>query len=74
MLRLTMAVGEDCLIASLRGPNQPYLSGNPATDEIAYNWGTRPHPDVNIPLHHRIVKAVRRLSFAAFQSRPRGRS
>jgi predicted esterase len=53
-----MAVGESCLIASLRGPNQHYLSGSPATDEIGYNWGTRPHPEVNVPLHHRIVKAV----------------
>jgi predicted esterase len=53
-----MAVGESCLIASLRGPNQHYLSGNPATDEIGYNWGTRSHPEINVSLHHRIVKAV----------------
>jgi predicted esterase len=59
MLRLTsMSVGENCLIASLRGPNQHYLSGNLNSDQISYNWGTRPHSDANVPLHHRIVQAV----------------
>lgn len=59
MLRLTtLAVGETCLIASLRAPNQHYLSGNPASDEVGYNWGTRAHPDLNIRLHHDIVRAV----------------
>lgn len=59
MLRLTaMAVGEKRLIASLRAPNQHYLSGNPAAEEIGYNWGTRPHADLNIRLHHDIVRAV----------------
>jgi predicted esterase len=59
MLRLTaMAVGESYLIASLRAPNQHYLSGNPSGEEIGYNWGTRVHPEVNIRLHHDIVRAV----------------
>jgi len=56
MLRLSVAaVGEDCIVASLRGPNQYYTSGSPATEEVAYNWGTRPHGDLNIRLHHEIV-------------------
>lgn len=59
MLRLTtMAVGENCLVASLRGPNQQYTSGDPASDEVGYNWGTRKHPELNILLHHEIVRAV----------------
>jgi predicted esterase len=59
MLRLTLlAVGQDCVIASLRGPNQAYVSGKPGMDEVAYNWGTRPHGDVNIRLHHAILRAV----------------
>lgn len=59
MLRLTaMTVGENCVIASLRGPNQHYLAPTPAGDEVGYNWGTRRHPELNIPLHHEIVRAV----------------
>jgi predicted esterase len=59
MLRLTAAaLGEQCLIASLRAPNQSYLSGNFASSEIGYNWGTRGHPDLNVRLHHEIVAAV----------------
>lgn len=59
MLRLsTPAVGEDCIVASLRGPNQYYVSGNPATEEIGYNWGTRRHPELNIRLHHQMVRAA----------------
>jgi predicted esterase len=59
MLRLSVpAVGEDCIVASLRAPNQAYASGNPATEEVAYNWGTRRHPELNIQLHHDIVRAV----------------
>jgi predicted esterase len=59
MLRLTTpVVGENRLVASLRAPNQHYVSGDPSTDEIGYNWGTRPHPEVNIPVHHEIVRAV----------------
>ncbi len=59
MLRLSVpAVGEDCIVASVRAPNQAYVSGNPATEEVAYNWGTRRHPDLNIQLHHDIVRAV----------------
>jgi len=59
MLRLSvMALGEDCIVASLRGPNQSYVSGSPTTDEVAYNWGTRRHPELNIRLHHEIVKTV----------------
>lgn len=59
MLRLTVpSVGEDSIVASLRAPNQDYLTGNPATNEVGYNWGTRKHPEVNIRLHHDIVRAV----------------
>lgn len=59
MLRLTAAAAPDnCVIASLRGPNQHYLSATPAGDEIGYNWGTRRHPELNIRLHHDIVRAV----------------
>ena len=58
MLRLsTPSVGDDCIVASLRGPNQYYTSGSPATEEIGYNWGTRRHGDLNIRLHHEIVRA-----------------
>ncbi|HML17269.1 MAG TPA: hypothetical protein VK419_09590 [Bryobacteraceae bacterium] len=60
MLRLTVpAVGEDCIVASLRAPNQDYLAGNPATHDVGYNWGTRKHPELNIRLHHDILRAVR---------------
>ena len=73
MLRLsTPAVGEDCVIASLRGPNQYYVSGSPATEEIGYNWGTRRHGDLNIGLHHEIVRtaaAALRARFAIPASR-----
>ncbi len=59
MLRLSlMALGEDSIVASLRAPNQAYASGKPGMDEIAYNWGTRPHAALNIHLHHSIVRAV----------------
>ena len=59
MLRLsTPAVGEDCVIASLQGPNQYYVAGSPGTDEIGYNWGTRRHPEHNIRLHHAMVTAA----------------
>ena len=59
MLRLSVpAVGEDCMVASLRAPNQYYVSGSPATEEIGYNWGTRRHGDLNIRLHHEMVRAV----------------
>jgi predicted esterase len=58
MLRLTTtAVGETCLIASLRGPNQHYL-GHPGGNDIGYNWGVRTHADMIIRLHHDIVRAV----------------
>ncbi len=59
MLRLSVpAVGEDCIVASVRAPNQAYASGSPASEEVAYNWGTRRHPELNIQLHHDIVRAV----------------
>jgi predicted esterase len=59
MLRLAvLAVGEQHIVASLRAPNQHYLSGTPGTDEVGYNWGTRRHPELNIRLHHEIVLAV----------------
>jgi len=59
MLRLSVpSVGEDCIVASLRGPNQYYVGGVPGGDAVAYNWGTRPHGDVNIRLHHEIVRTA----------------
>jgi predicted esterase len=64
MLRLsTMALGEDAIIASLRAPNQHYLSsgplGTPAPgSEIGYNWGTTRHAALNIQLHHEIVRTI----------------
>lgn len=71
MLRLSVpAVGEDCIVASLRAPNQAYASAGPSSsgspaatagptsDAVAYNWGTRRHPELNIKLHHDIVRAV----------------
>ncbi len=59
MLRLTVAaVGTDCIVASIRAPNQAYASGSPTTNDVAYNWGTRQHPALNIELHHKIVRTV----------------
>lgn len=65
MLRLSeMALGgEDAIIASLRGPNQFYLSsgalGTPMPgSEVGYNWGTNKHAAQNIELHHQMVRAV----------------
>jgi predicted esterase len=59
MLRLSVpAVGDNSIVASLRAPNQHYLSVSPASEEVGYNWGTRRHPDLNIRLHHDIVRAV----------------
>jgi predicted esterase len=59
MLRLSAsAVGDNCIVASIRGPNQHYLSIDPATNEVGYNWGTRRHPELNIQLHHEIVQVV----------------
>ena len=64
MLRLsTMTLGEDSVIASLRAPNQHYLSsgvlGTPMPgSEIGYNWGTTRHAALNIELHHEIVRTI----------------
>jgi len=60
MLRLSLAAtGDACVIASLRGPNQHYVSGTPsASSEVGYNWGTRTHAELNIRLHHEIVRTV----------------
>jgi len=59
MLRLSApAVGEGAIVASLRAPNQHYLSVSPASEDVGYNWGTRRHPDLNIRLHHDIVRVV----------------
>jgi predicted esterase len=67
MLRLSVpAVGEDCIVASLRAPNQSYSSGNPATEDVSYNWGTRKHPALNIELHHEIVRTAARELRARF--------
>lgn len=64
MLRLSaMALGEDAIIASLRAPNQHYLSSGPlgtplAGSEVGYNWGTTRHAALNIALHHEIVRRI----------------
>jgi predicted esterase len=64
MLRLSeMALGGGAIIASLRAPNQHYLSSGPlgtpmAGSEVGYNWGTTRHAALNIELHHRIVRTV----------------
>jgi predicted esterase len=64
MLRLTeMAVGGDHIIASLRAPNQHYLTSGPLGTPvpgsgIGYNWGTTAHAALNIQLHHRIVGTI----------------
>jgi len=59
MLRLTLpVVGEDCVVASLRGPNQHYAAATPAGEEVVYNWGARRHPELNIGLHHEMVRTV----------------
>jgi predicted esterase len=64
MLRLSaMALGEDAIIASLRAPNQHYISsgplGTPAPgSEIGYNWGTTRHAALNIKLHHEMVQTI----------------
>ncbi len=69
MLRLSeMALGGDAIIASLRAPNQHYLSsgplGTPAPgsqvggSQVGYNWGTTVHAALNIKLHHEMVRAV----------------
>jgi len=59
MLRLSApAVGQDSIVASLRAPNQQYLTASPMSDGVAYNWGTRAHPDFNIRLHHDILRTV----------------
>jgi predicted esterase len=64
MLRLSeMALGGGAIIASLRAPNQHYLSAGPlgtpvAGSEVGYNWGTTRHAALNIELHHRILRTV----------------
>jgi len=59
MMRLSLAaVSENCVVASLRGPHDFYLSGSPATETVGYHWGTRQHPEQNVRLHHAIVLAV----------------
>lgn len=67
MLRLSVAaLGENAIVASLRGPNQAYASGSPTTNDVAYNWGTRRHPELNIALHHDIVRTAARELRARF--------
>jgi predicted esterase len=64
MLRLTeMALGGDAIVASLRAPNQHYLSSGPLGtplpgSQIGYNWGTTAHAALNIKLHHQIVRTI----------------
>ena len=74
MLRLSaMALGEDAIIASLRAPNQHYLSSGPlgtpvAGSEIGYNWGTTRHAALNIQLHHEMVRTVSEELRARFET------
>lgn len=64
MLRLSeAALGKASIIASLRAPNQQYLStgalGTPLPgSEIGYNWGTNLHAAQNIRMHHEIVRTI----------------
>ena len=68
MLRMseTALGGDDAIIASVRAPNQHYLTslraaspGAPvAGTEVGYNWGTIRHAALNIELHHRIVRTI----------------
>lgn len=64
MLRLSeMALGGDAIIASLRAPNQHYLSSGPLGtpvpgSQIGYNWGTTAHAALNIKLHHEMVRTI----------------
>ncbi len=64
MLRLSeMALGATPIVASLRAPNQHYLSsgalGTPVPgSEIGYNWGTNRHAAQNIRMHHDMVRTV----------------
>jgi predicted esterase len=72
MLRMSeTALGGDAIIASLRAPNQHYLTGLNQTalragppgapvagSEVGYNWGTIRHAALNIDLHHRMVRAI----------------
>jgi predicted esterase len=60
MLRLSqMALGAGPIIASLRGPNQHYLSGRPGPNrDTGYNWGTVAHSESNIKVHHEIVRTI----------------
>jgi predicted esterase len=64
MLRMSeTALGADAIIASLRAPNQHYLSSGPLGtpmpgSAIGYNWGTTAHAALNIKLHHEIVRTI----------------
>jgi predicted esterase len=73
MLRMSeAALGADAIIASLRAPNQYYLSsgalGTPMPgSEIGYNWGTTAHAALNIKLHHEMVRTISGELRARFQ-------
>ena len=73
MLRLSeMALGGEFIIASLRAPNQHYLSSGPLGtpmpgSQIGYNWGTAPHAALNIALHHNMVRSIAAELRARFQ-------
>jgi predicted esterase len=77
MLRMSeMALGGDAIIASLRAPNQHYLSsgalGTPVPGSlIGYNWGTTAHAALNIGLHHEMVGKISGELRARFQVRAR---
>ena len=77
MLRMSeMALGGDAIIASLRAPNQYYLSsgalGTPVPGSpIGYNWGTTAHAALNIRLHHEMVGKILGELRARFQVRAR---
>jgi predicted esterase len=64
MLKFSETVlGDEAIIASLRAPNQHYLSSGPlgtpvVGSEIGYNWGTTRHAASNIQMHHEMVRTI----------------
>ncbi|MEZ5353146.1 MAG: hypothetical protein R2762_10965 [Bryobacteraceae bacterium] len=60
MLQLThRLLGADVLLASVEAPNQFYLKmQSPTESETGYNWGTRPHWQSAVSLHHEMLRTV----------------